>query len=75
MSPEQVVARVLDVSPNEISDGTSNDEVSTWDSMTHVNLILELESEYGISLSADEAMDMTDVASIKETLRQYGVRC
>lgn len=73
MSPEQVFAKVMGIPASEVSDTTANDDLSAWDSMAHVNLILELESTYGISMSAEDAMNMSDVASIKDTLRDYGV--
>ena len=73
MAPEAVVARVLGLSRQAVTDRTSNTTESTWDSLNHVTLVLELESAYGISLSAEDALAMTDVASIKRVLRDYGV--
>lgn len=73
MAPEAVVARVLGLSRQAVTDSTSNTTESTWDSLNHVTLVLELESAYGISLSAEDALAMTDVASIKRVLRDYGV--
>ena len=73
MAPEDIVARVLGVPRPSIIDETSNATVSAWDSLNHVTLILELESAYGISLSAEDALTMTDVATIKRVLRSHGV--
>ena len=73
MAPEAVVARVLGLSRQAVTDSTSNTTESTWDSLNHVTLVLELESAYGVSLSAEDALAMTDVASIKRVLRDYGV--
>lgn len=57
-----------------MADETSNESLEEWDSMGHMNLILELEATYGISLSPEEALEMTDVAGIKRVLRGHGVR-
>lgn len=73
MAPEAVVARVLGLSRRAVTDATSNTTESTWDSLNHVTLVLELESAYGVSLSAEDALAMTDVATIKRVLRTYGV--
>lgn len=73
MAPEAILARVLGVPRPSITDHSSNTTVSAWDSLNHVTLILELESTYGIALSAEEALMMTDVATIKRVLRSHGV--
>ena len=73
MAPEAVVARVLGLPRQSITDNTSNTTEGAWDSLNHVTLVLELESAYGISLSAEDALAMTDVGTIKRVLRDYGV--
>jgi acyl carrier protein len=75
MAPESVVARVFGVARSSVNDSTSNTVVGAWDSLNHVTLILELEAAYGISLSAEEALTMTDVGRIKQVLRSHGVDC
>ena len=64
-----MVARVFGLPRRTVSDETSNTTVETWDSLNHVTLILELEAAFGITLSAEEALSMTDVAAIKRVLR------
>lgn len=73
MAPEAVVARVFGLPRASISDATSNANVSEWDSLNHVTLVLELESAYGISFSAEETLAMTDVGAVKHVLRSHGV--
>ncbi len=72
MAPEQIIGRIFGVSPGTIDDSTSNTTLEEWDSMGHVNLIIELESNYGVSLSPDDALQMTDVATIKRILQSRG---
>jgi acyl carrier protein len=73
VAPESVVARVFGLPRREVSDTTSNTTVEAWDSLNHVTLILELESTYGISFSAEQSLTMTDVGAIKRALRTHGV--
>ncbi len=61
------------MTPRSVSDETSNRNQASWDSLTHINLIIELEAAFGVSLSPEEALTMTDVATIKRTLRGRGV--
>jgi acyl carrier protein len=72
MTPEDVISRVFDVARAQVDDDTSNVKLSEWDSMGHVNLILELEAVYGVTLSPGDALEMTDVATIKRILRDRG---
>ena len=72
MKPEAVLAKVFGVPEREIDDRTSNRTLSAWDSLGHMTLIVELESTYGVSLSAEEALKMNDLATIKRLLRERG---
>ena len=72
MAPEAVVARLFGVPRHSVTDATSNASVSAWDSLNHVTLILELEEVFGVSLSAEDALAMTDVGAIKRILRSHG---
>lgn len=74
MTPEQMIGRVFGVGPAAITDQTSNQTLEQWDSMGHVTLILEMEAAYGISLSIEDTLAMTDVAAIKRVLGERGVR-
>jgi acyl carrier protein len=68
----RTIAQVLNLSPELISDDTSPDSVSSWDSLGHLNLVMALEHEYGVSLSAEDALAMRNVALIRTVLRNAG---
>ena len=74
MAPESVVAKVFGLPRHTVNDATSNMGVEAWDSLNHVTLVLELESAFGVSFSAEETLEMTDVAAIKRVLQSHGVR-
>jgi len=48
----------------EIDDDSSPDTILAWDSMAHINLILSLESEFDLSLSLEDAMEMLSVGLV-----------
>lgn len=73
MSPEAVVARTFGKNIATITDATSPETLPDWDSLGHVTLVIELESIYGVSFSAEETMALKSVAAIKEALRSHGV--
>jgi len=68
-----IIAGVLGVAPAELSDDSSPDTVSSWDSLNHLNLIMAVEGEFGIGLSPEDAMEMSNVALIRTVLRDHGV--
>jgi acyl carrier protein len=74
MAPETVIARVMDLDPRTVSDGTSSTSVDHWDSLGHVMLLIELEATYGVSFSVEESLLMKDCATIKHVLADKGVR-
>ena len=69
----QVVSDVLDVPIATINKDSSPDTIAVWDSASHINLIMSLEAEFGISLSDKDAMDMLSVRLIQTILAEHGV--
>ena len=48
----------------------SIDNVSGWDSMGHVGLMMALQSEFGVSISPAVSIELTDIANIKKFLQE-----
>lgn len=74
MRPEQLVAQVFGLLPDEINDATGPGTLEDWDSLGHLNLVLEIEQVYGVALSTDDALAISDVASMKRVLAERGAR-
>ena len=53
-----------------IDDSMSVDNVKGWDSMGHVGLIMALQQEFDVSISPAEAIELTDIAAIKQFLQK-----
>jgi len=68
---EQVVAGVLNIPVGSVSDDLEFNGVAEWDSLNHVNLMLELEQVYGVSIGDDEMVDLTSVRAIRQFLRAH----
>jgi len=69
----RTAAEVLGVTPETLSEESSPETISSWDSLGHLNLVMALEEEFGVSLSAEDALAMRDVGSIRRLLRHSGV--
>mgnify|MGYP003891659537 CR=1 FL=1 len=47
--------------------------VPNWDSIGHMNMVMELEKQFGAQFEVDEIMEMTSPARIIEILQRKGV--
>ena len=80
MTPEQrdekirqTLSAVLGLPADQINDDTSPDNVATWDSVTHLNLVLALEEAFSVSFTPEETLEMTSAKLIRMLLEEKGV--
>ncbi len=52
----------------EVSDDASPETVAEWDSLNHINLMLELEGKLGISIAAQEYAELLSFGAILEAV-------
>ncbi|MDR3285845.1 MAG: acyl carrier protein [Prevotellaceae bacterium] len=55
---------------DEIADNISQANCDKWDSMGHLNLIVEIEIEFDISFEPEEIAMMKDFKAVKELLKK-----
>jgi acyl carrier protein len=60
----QTVSQVLGVPLEQVTEQSSPETVESWDSLKHMNLILALEEQFGVSFTDDEIMSMLSVELI-----------
>ena len=60
---------VLGVDAGSIKDTDSPKSLPQWDSVTHLQLLLALEAEFGVQFSPDEMAQLSSVGLIKRRLR------
>ena len=65
-----LLANVLGVEIEEISEDTSPDTMSAWDSITHLNLIMAIEETFEVEMSPDEAMDLNSFKLLRMFLEE-----
>lgn len=56
---KEVMAAVLEVDSSMIDDDASMDTIPMWDSIRHMNLVLALEDELGVSFPDEDAANAT----------------
>lgn len=67
---KDVLAVVLGIPADSISDDTSMDTVASWDSIKHMNLVLAIEEEFGISIPDEDAANITSYPLIRLVLNE-----
>jgi acyl carrier protein len=70
---DEVVAGVLEVEPDELTDDAGPDTLGSWTSLRHVQLLVSLQEAYGLSFSYQEMKDVTTIGALRKALRDKGV--
>lgn len=65
-----VMSLVFEVNESEIDENSSADTIDKWDSLRHLNLILGLEEEFGISIPDDEVGNMVNYKIIFHVINE-----
>ncbi len=68
-----IVAAILQVEEEDVTDKLSPDKVDTWDSLNHINLLGALEQEFGATFEAENLEKSKSIPALKELLAQHGV--
>jgi acyl carrier protein len=70
---KNIMSIVFEVSIDEIKEDSSPDNISSWDSLKHMNLIVALEDEFNIQFTDDNIVEMINmkllVAVVTENLQ------
>ena len=69
----KVMGDILQIDADSIDEETSVDSVEKWDSQTHLNLVLALESEFDVSFSEEQTVEILNFELIKMVLDEHGV--
>lgn len=67
-----LVARVFRVPPESISPETVQADIAAWDSQGHLELMMQIEAEFGVDLELSDALRMRSVRAIEQVLAARG---
>jgi len=68
-----LIARIMNVPPSSINDETTPASIESWTSFKGYVLLSELEAEFNVKFTLEEAMEVAKVADIKRHLNNHGV--
>ena len=69
----EIISKVMSVPISEINDQSGPANIQKWDSFNTLVLIDELESEYNVQITMEEAIDLHTVADLKRHLKNHNV--
>lgn len=61
----KIMAVVFEVNVDSINENTSADNIETWDSLRHMNLILALEEDFNVTIPDEEVGNLMNFKLIE----------
>ena len=68
----KVISQVFNVPIEKINEESSPDNIETWDSLKHMNMVLALEEEFNVQFGEEQVLEMLNVGLIIEILKEIG---
>lgn len=66
----ELIAEQLRIPVARVQDDLEYGAIPEWDSLNHVNLMVALESEYGVSVDEDLMVTLTSVRKIRSFIEE-----
>jgi len=66
----EILAKTFRVKIADITDKTTINDIDTWDSLTHMELVVNLEEGLGIEFDGDEIAEMISVEVIEKIISE-----
>lgn len=67
-----IVSNIMAIPAGSVTLETSSDNVESWDSVRHMNLVLALEQEFAVRFEDDQVVEMLSVDQIARELEKMG---
>ena len=71
---KQVMATTFNIPTSDIADDAEINALASWDSLSHMILMLELESEFGVSIPTEKMTTLISLDLIDAFLEESGVQ-
>jgi acyl carrier protein len=68
---KEILAKVLEIDIATIFDNATQKDIAKWDSLQHLNLIVEIEDKYDISIDPEDISEMLSIEKIIEIIKKY----
>ena len=69
----EIVARVFNVSIDEINYESNPENIENWDSFTGYVLLDEIETNFNVKFTMDESLEIEKIGDFKNILKKKGI--
>lgn len=70
---QAIFADVFDSPDFDLRDDLRAQDVPGWDSLNHINLIVGIETEFGVQFEGEEIAELSCVGDLFQLLARYGI--
>jgi acyl carrier protein len=67
---EKIIREVFDIEAETIDENWTSDDIPDWDSVGHLNLIMEVEKEFNIKIEIEEMFEVEKLKDIVKILEK-----
>lgn len=65
-----LISKILKVKPNQIKNNSGLGQLSNWDSISHLKILLAIEQEFKISFDDKEIISIINYRNIKNLIKK-----
>ena len=69
----EIIAKVFNISIDEINYESNPENIENWDSFTGYVLLDEIETNFDVKFTMDESLEIEKVEDFKNILKQKGI--
>ena len=73
MRLEEIVSQVLEMDPQDVDEQTGYATNAAWTSIAHLEIVMIIEEELGVALTASEIGESASVGALRGLLKARGV--
>lgn len=66
----EIISSILNVDKSTLTLESSPENLSNWDSLNHMNIIMALEEEFELTLSEEDIIEMLSIETIVNKLNE-----
>jgi acyl carrier protein len=70
---EKIIRDVFPITEETIDENWTSDDIPDWDSVGHLNLIMEIEKAFGIKIEVEEMFEVEKLGDIIPILKKRDV--
>lgn len=67
---KKIMSVIFEIPSGEINENSSSDNIENWDSLRHLNMIVALEEEFGVSIPDDEVGNLVNFKLVELTINE-----